>query len=62
MTDRVALLVGALAAEQDAGAFLAIDAALESDSSTTSPVDAARAADAAYRRERVEDRRRRLSK
>lgn len=61
-TDRVALLLGALAAEQDAGAFLAIDAALATDSAATSPVDSARAADAAYRRERVEDRRRRLSK
>jgi hypothetical protein len=62
LTDRVALLVGALAAEQDAGAFLAIDAALGMSASSISPLDAARAADAAYRRERVEDRRRSLSK
>jgi hypothetical protein len=62
VTDRVALLVGALAAEQDPTAFLAIDAALGMEGMATNPVDAARATVAAYRRERVEDRRRRLSK
>jgi hypothetical protein len=62
MTDRVALLVGALAAEQDGAAFLAIDTALGMDHAATSPLDAAKAADAAYRRERVEDRRRSFAK
>ncbi len=62
LADRVALLLGALAAEQDASAFLAIDAALGMDSSEASPASAANAANAAYRRDRVESRRRSLAK